>query len=362
MKHILFPVHVDPVKPLNPSHVRHLLYADFLYTMRKRFGVPVEYCYNRLAVDVDNQVIKLSEFLKKNADDFQLSDGISVGLAYIDMATRGFIVDDQTLFARRPQLEQSLEGHEYYQYILPEWSRQHQLLGMFNPGLLKPKKFARTVQETLDDLKTLEVIFDARDEDGNVYLDFSNLGLRLRKITSHEEYGYNYLFIALRRLLSVVNPGDVVEFMYDPECASDFLLLAKVVERLGAKAILRPTARVSINGKVASARKGGWQGFALSDILSRFEQQYLPEEIGLGLRLYFLAFNSPKVTMNFEYDALQKCIEKAVAIRSRYGTCELKDLPMVEGRFRNPAAISNMQEWYRTLDPQTNLNSSVHVL
>jgi len=332
-----------------------------LYTMRKKSNVEVKYLYNRLAVDVDNQVIKLGEYLLRK-EYKGLADGISVGKAYIEMASQEYTISELTSQNRRRELESTLVGHEYYQYILPEWGRQHQLLGMYDPGLFTPQKFSITYDELLYELETLGVVLDARSSDGNIYLDFSNRGLRLRKITTANEFGYNYLFTALRRLVPVVNPGDVVEFIFDPECASDFLLLGCVIEEIGGTVLYRPTARIAIQGKIASARKGGWEGYALADIISYFEQLYPPEVIALGLRLYLLAFNSQKKTLNFSYGDLQKAIDKATRIQAEYGTCAVSELPIAENRFKNPSAMASMQEWYRALSRNDQITQDIKLL
>jgi len=361
MKYFLFPVQIDPTKPLNPSHIRHLLYVDFLYKMRKACNVDVDYLYNRLAFDVDNQVIKLGEYLR-GRENSDLSDGISVGKAYIEMSSRNYSISEERMQTRRQELESSLAGHEYYKYILPEWKSQYKLLGMYDPGLYTPEKFLITHEELLRELKKLDVVLDARSSDGNIYLDFSNYGLRLRKISSANVFGYNYMFIALRRLVPVVNPGDMMELVFDPECTSDFLTIGRVLEKLGCTVICRPTARVAIQGKVASARKGGWEGHTLTDIVRQFEPRYTPEIISLGLRLYLLVYNSQKVVLNFSYDELQKSINKAVRIQEEYGTCDVTELASLEEQSKNPELISSMQVWYRTLKPKARINSNVKFL
>lgn len=324
MKTYLVPVHVDPVKPMNPSHLRHILYVDFLYRQFKALGHDVVYLYNRVYFDVSNQVVKLAKFLESRKSKVETS--LDIGLQYIQMTSERFEIDADTLYEERAQQQTHLHGYPYYSILLEDWKREHELLDVFDPGFRSPRRIRLTVQEVSTVLNDLGVIFDARRIDGNIYLDLTPEGLPMRKIIGVNEYSYNYLFIVLRELFEYVKKGDEVYFVFDPDLSLDYELLKRVLKKYGCHVFNLTTSRISLGGKIQSARKGGWQGYTTEDILHRYTPRFSSNSIGLAIRHYLLAKNAVHKQFDFSYDEFEKSFEFAQAVEKKYGSLSFSEL------------------------------------
>ncbi len=151
MRYVVYPIHIAPTKPLNPTHVRHLLYTDMAYKGLLKNGCEAIYAYNRMSMDVTTQVLKLSEYLRESGLDCKrLQHADEVGNLYVEMTNNEFELPMKKVIALRKDLEESTSGHAYYRAILPEWIDQHRFLNMFDPGLDKAERYNVTMPQLIE--------------------------------------------------------------------------------------------------------------------------------------------------------------------------------------------------------------------
>lgn len=320
MRYIVTPIHITPTKPLNPTHVRHLLYTDALYKGLLLQGYEAIYLYERMGMDVSTQVVKLSKFLQ----DRQPSDELEVGQEYVRMNREEFELTEEQILAERISLEQTAQGHKYYDAILPSWKKQHEFLNMYTPDLDNSRKFDVSVAEVIEELKKLGVILDGRKEGEKIYLDFTQEGMRLRVLCSGNMLDYNYILEQLREIFGMRREGDVYVFIFDNELQQDYQLICKILELMGHKTVRIETNRILINGSKQSSRNGGWEEFTLQKVLDRYQDlDYTREEISLGLRMYYFV----AVPASFDYPTLDKYMKKTKSILGKLTEIPLGQLP-----------------------------------
>jgi len=167
---------------------------------------------------------------------------------------------------------------------------------------------------------------DLRVHGGPVYVDATRFGLPLRQIMSADGRP-NYLACALRDLVPLAPKHDETVLLYDRELEPDYLLLHRVLAQLGATVWRVPIGRVPIDGRITSARHGGWHDHAaaaLLDAAGGFDDAALR----LGMRLYFIAMLGPGSTDSFRHELLHRWLNRAGRL-----------LAGISGRGRAPAEV-----------------------
>lgn len=347
-KKIIVPIHISPCKPFNPSHMLHLLVSDMIFKVARflHSDTHVEYHYNRTDIDTSWQVIKLHLFLQnkfKNSFYFQEKCDHWLGEQYIECHRENFNPTENEVMLHKQHAEESLEGFPYYQSILPNWKKQHDILAIHDPGFFTPKQYQLTEEELYLLLNKKGLLLDARRAGGGVYLDVSQEGLFLKRLSANNQYTYNQYASLLRSLLPKINSGDQIVFIYDDEVDNDFTILQKVVEAFGARVETVVTSRIEMGGKKVSSRNGGWEAYTLQKALDRYTQEYSHNECRLGFRLYYLnhftrVLRSFKNNL-FAWESFDEYMKKAKTLLSetqsadRTPNKELKELIQKERMF-----------------------------
>jgi hypothetical protein len=125
----------------------------------------------------------------------------------------------------------------------------------------------------------------------------------------------NYLACALRELLPLAASYDEIVLLYDRELEPDYLLLARVLEPLGALVHRVSLGRVPIEGRIRSARHGDWRGHTAGALLDAASGQD-SDVLRLGMRLYFIATLGPGDQESFRGDLLRRCLKRAERLLS----------------------------------------------
>ncbi|MFJ9820779.1 hypothetical protein ACIRU3_37050 [Streptomyces sp. NPDC101151] len=314
---LLAPVTVTPSKPLTPSHLKGLFWADVLY--RASAGLTeVTYRYSPTTYFPTEQVVGFWEFLDRTEGDTDYSGATEadIGELYVrHRAQAGRPGAD----ALRPYLEAVEAGdwvHPASRQILRLWSGHYARLGLYDPGLLEHRPPGLALEEMIERLAARGVVLDQRRWGGPVYLDLSADGMPLRRIVTADGRP-NYLACALRELLPLAEAHDEVVFLYDRDLDPDYRLLERVLSGPRTAVHRIPIGRVPIDGRITSARHGDWHNHTVDALLDRFGPGRADPATRLGLRLYFLAVLGPGDQESFRADLLAKSRTRATRLLER---------------------------------------------
>jgi hypothetical protein len=340
---LLAPITVTPSKPLTPSHLKGLLWTDVMY--RASSGLAdVTYRYSPTTYHLTEQTLGFWEYLDRTVGDADYS-GLSeeqVGEMYVGYRAQQEKTGAQAL---RPYAE-AVEGHGWVHpagaRILELWTAHYARLGMHDPGLLAHQPPALGTEEAIEQLSALGFCLDLRACGGPVYLDATRHGLPLRQIV--DSHGRpNYLACMMRELLPLAPSFDEVVLLYDRELEADYHL----VERVLATAASTPAAggrapsvrrvvlgRVPIDGRIRSARHGGWQGHTVGALLEEVGEECDEPVLRLGMRLYFIATLGAGQHESFRRDVLRQSLARASRLLSDGREPDPATVPEVLARHR----------------------------
>ena len=144
------------------------------------------------------------------------------------------------------------------------------------------------IDAVIDRLCAVGMCLDLRAHGGPVYLDATRHGLPLRQIVAADGRP-NYLACALRELVALAGEHDEIVLLYDAGLEADYLLLHRVLTRLGADG---PSGRARPGADRRpdpSARHGDWRGHTAGALRAALGQEHGQAAVRLGLRLYFIA-------------------------------------------------------------------------
>ncbi|MFG3497325.1 hypothetical protein [Streptomyces sp. NPDC047928] len=308
---LLAPVTVTPSKPLTPSHLKGLLWTDVMYRATAHLA-DVTYRYSHTTYHPTEQTLGFWEFLDRvngDADYTSLSEE-DIGELYVRY--RAEDGPRPAADALRPYAEAAEQGwvHPAGARVLALWAGHYERLGMHDPGLRAYQPPGLGLDEMIDRLVSSGLGLDQRDVGGPVYLDATRYGLPLRRIVSPSGRP-NYLACALRELLPLAPDYDEVVMLYDRELDPDYQLLERVVSAAGPAVRRVPIGRVPIEGRITSARHGGWHGHTVGALLRSAGDGYAPPVLRLGMRLYFIATLGPGQRQSFRHDLLHQCLRRA---------------------------------------------------
>ncbi|NKY13398.1 hypothetical protein HGA06_04200 [Streptomyces somaliensis DSM 40738] len=316
---MLAPVTVTPTKPLTPSHLKGLLWTDVMF----RATVPlaeVTYRYSHTTYHVTEQTVGFWEYLDRTrgeTDYAQLSEE-EIGELYVRHRAEEQPQGAQALRPYRDAVEHSGWTHPASRRLLELWAGHYERLGMHDPGLQAHQPPGLALEEMVGRLAATGLLLDQRDWGGPVYLDLTRYGMPLRRIITSDGRP-NYLACALRELVPLAPWYDEVVLLYDRELDTDYQMLNRVLTRFGPTVRRVPLGRVPIDGRIASARHGGWRGHTAGVLLGEAAETCGDdtEALRLGMRLYFVATLGPGQRESFRHDLLRNCLTTAARLLER---------------------------------------------
>ncbi|MEV6591005.1 hypothetical protein [Streptomyces acidicola] len=331
---LLAPITVTPSKPLTPSHLKGLLWTDVMY--RASSGLAdVTYRYSPTTYHLTEQTLGFWEYLDRTVGDADYS-GLSeeqVGEMYVGYRAQQ---EKAGAAALRPYAE-AVETHGWVHpagaRVLELWAAHYARLGMHDPGLLAHQPPALDAEESVERLSALGFCLDLRACGGPVYLDATRYGLPLRQIV--DSHGRpNYLACMMRELLPLAPSFDEVVLLYDRELEADYHLVERVLVATGTTVRRVVLGRVPIDGRIRSARHGGWQGHTVDALLDEVGEGCDEAVLRLGMRLYFIAVLGTGQQQSFRKDVLRQSLARATRLLS-------------DGRSTDPAAVPEVLARHR---------------
>lgn len=316
-KVLLAPVTVTPSKPLTPSHLKGLLWMDVMYRATAQLA-HTTYRYSPTTYHATEQTLGFWEFLDRTQGDtdYTTLGEEEIGALYVLHRAEGRRPTAQELRPYAEAAEHNGWVHPVAARVLRIWRDHYARLGMHDPGLTVHQPPGLGLDETIDLLVSHGLGLDQRGCGGPVYLDATRFGLPLRQIVTPEGRP-NYLACALRELMALAPGYDEVVLAYDRELDPDYQLLERAVASLGPTVRRVPLGRVPINGKIASARHGGWRGHTVDALLGSVADGFAPAARRLGMRLYFIAALGPGDQQSFRPELLRKCLTRAEQLIGR---------------------------------------------
>jgi len=349
---LLAPVTVTPTKPLSPSHLKGLLWADVLFRAT-RLVSDIQFRYRPASYHVTEQTLGFWVFLDSHLGDVDYRELSETDLG--DLYVRFRAQDSRPADARLGQYQEAVEEsgfvHPSAERILSIWKDQYSVLGMYDPGLTAPASPRLEVAGLIERLEDVAMCLDLRRIGGAVYADASRYGMPLRQIL--DETGRpNYLACALRELLALSDGRDQIVLMHDPELTADYVLLARIVGEVSGVEVHRlGVGRVPIEGRIGSARSGNWKDVDAASLLRRVSDQHDTDAVRLGCRLYFLATLGAESKQSFDWDALFHCIRRAERLLARapddYGGRDQAALAAEVARHRDLSGSAGWIDPYR---------------
>jgi hypothetical protein len=316
---LLAPIPVFPCKPLTPTHVKGLLWMDVMYRATAQL-LGVTYRYSLTTYHPTVQNLAFWEFLDRTQGDRDYSSlsGAEIGDLYVRHRHEDTTAPVDALATYAQAVERSGWVHPAATRILEEWAGHYRRLGIHDPGLLAHQPPSLPLEELVRRLSSAGLAVDHRQHGGPAFLDGTRFGLPLRKIVTEDGHA-NYLACALRELLPLCEEHDAVVLAHDPELHGDYQLLQRVLATTGTAVHRLCMGRVPIEGKILSARHGGWHDHTVDAVLRSVAADHAPEAVRLGFRLYFIGSLGPGDGQSFRHDLLRKCLTRAERLLARTG-------------------------------------------
>ena len=367
---LVAPVTVTPSKPLTPSHLKGLFWTDVMYRATAHLA-DVTYRYSHTTYFPTEQTLGFWWFLDRTHGDPDYS-GLSeedIGELYVQYRASGKTPDAEQLRPYAEAVEHCGWVHPASARVLRVWAGHYARLGLHDPGLQTHQPPGLGLEAAIEELARSGMVLDQREYGGPVYLDATRFGLPLRKIVSADGRP-NYLACALRELLPLVPGHDEVVLLYDGELDPDYQLLERALGHSGAAVRRVPIGRVPIDGRITSARHGGWHAYTAGALLKSLGEEYGPDVSRLGMRLYFVALLGPGCRESFRFDLLRQSMGRARRLLERSQEAEPhedKGLGEVLGRHRrnhvyiDPYRLTSSLLGRRRTAPDAELLSGVFI-
>jgi hypothetical protein len=293
-----------------------MLWVDVMQKTTAQFA-DVDCLYSHLTANGSEQTVGFWEFLDREAGDadFSVHSEQEIGELYLRYHS-------QTSKPSHSALSPYLRAVENRSWVHPVSKRLHQIwsahaaaLRVHDPGLICDKWSAMPVEALIQRLAECDLCVDLRSKGGALYLDLTAEGIPLRQVITTEGHS-NYLISLLRELVPQIQSYDHLILIHDRELHADYLLLQRILMRLGASVDRVPISRVAIDGVVQSTRHGGWQGYTASDLTSNLMKVADLPSIRLGMRLYFIATLGKGKPGSFNIGLLERAVRRAKSLIS----------------------------------------------
>jgi len=319
-KVLLAPVTITPTKPLSPSHLKGLLWTDVMFRATSQVADVTYRCSHTTYHPVE-QTVGFWEYLDRTQGDTDYSacTDEEIGQLYVRYRADARPAEYAALRPYLDAIENAGWVHPASRRMLDLWSDQYARLGLHDPGLHAHAPPEIGVEEMIGWLGGLDMCLDLRDNGGPVFLDLTSDGMALRRIVDAAGKA-NYVACALRELMPLAAKYDEIVLLYDRELEPDYLLLQRVLSRLGTRAHRIALGRVPIDGQIRSARYGGRRDHSVDALLAVHDDERV---VRLGLRLYFIAMHGPGSHESFRPDLLRRWMTRTQRLLA--GAAEQRD-------------------------------------
>lgn len=315
------PVGITPTKPLTPSHLKGLLLLDSLHKIGSTF-TKTGVWHNRRTWDTSLQTIRFWIFLDNfhPLADYKSLTEIEIGDLYVECFQSKVLPTENEVAYYIYLVEQEGYVHPASQRIIEVWGHTFDVLGLDNSALLHSTSFCLSQQELLERLQAKNLLLDQRHFGGPVFLDMTSQGQQLRTLIS--EHGTpNYLIAILRDLLAHAKDCKSICLYHDAGVERDYVLLEKILKNFDICCQRTSFSRVPVQGRVVSAKNGGWHNYTAGTLLERVASGYSRTEIRLGFRLYFLHSIGLKNPKTYTDDGLKDSLMSARKILHEIEDC-----------------------------------------
>lgn len=311
MQATYFPVGITPTKPLTSTHVRGLLHLDALVRLHKKVHA-VSLAHNRRLWDLSQQTLGFWDYLNQVKGDELDVDKTSeneIGLLYLEYARSGYQASTSRLSALWGAVRDDGYVHPLSAALLRYWIPQLEFIGVDSHSLLHGASPASSIDELTAELKYCDMLLDHRSMGGALYVDQTAYGVAPRTLISAEGLP-NYLLGLLCDALHIARSGNPIFLFHDSSVERDFIIIEKFLIARGSCVKRINFPRVTIEGKPLSFREGGGL-YTLSEILMRYKNGFDRREIRLALRIFFLHRQGIKKAFDFDWSALDQCMDQA---------------------------------------------------
>lgn len=325
MSTLYAPVGITPTKPLTPSHLKGLLFFDCIRRLESLLGTGVVW-HNRRPWDISLQTLRFWAYLDATApgQDYTLLSEADIGLRYMQCFQSDTVPQQPVLERYIQRIESEGYVHPSSVRVLDLWRGVFDVLGLDGAALVCSEPFLESQQGVLDRLAGLGLLLDQRSCGGAVFLDLTDQGQALRSLVSEQGLP-NYLMAILRDIWARAADHTEICLYHDIGVERDYVLLERLLQLSGVSTRRIAFNRVAVEGKVLSARQGGWQYFTAADILQRVAGGYSAPEIRLGFLLYFLFDDGIRRPKNYSDAGLAQALLRAREILCSVpegGSCE----------------------------------------
>jgi hypothetical protein len=325
---LVAPVTVTPSKPLGPSHLKGLFWTDVLVRATAQLA-DVTYRYSPTTYHPTEQTLAFWEYLDRTLGDadYSVMSEEDIGEHYVSFRAAAGAASAGALRPYAQAVELHGWTHPAGTRVLELWREQYAALGLHDPGLTAHQPPAMGLDEVIAHLCARGMCLDLRGDGGPVYLDATRHGLPLRQIAAADGRP-NYMACALRELVPLGPEYDEVVLLCDRELERDYHLLQVVLSELGHTVHRIALGRVPIEGRIQSARHGGWRDTSARTLLDTIGAGAGDAAVRLGMRLYFIAVLGPGQHQSFRLDLLRQCLHRAERLLS--GGRTVDPAPVVE--------------------------------
>ena len=328
---VVAPVTITPTKPLTPTHIKGLIWADVLVKASAHVR-KVRLVWNNRMATITAQSTAFWRYLDLTEPDTDWSgeSETRIGERYVTFHAKS----DET--NPRAALEGYLARADEAGWIHPAglrmldlWRAELQLLGIRVPGLTEDRPLATSARTMVGVLAERGLLIDHRRFGGPVYLDGARWGMPLRQLIGGDGLP-NYLLPILRELIPMIRPDRAFLLIHDDGLTADYLLLERVLTEFGARMARLALSRVPVNGETRSSRYGGWSGTTLADLSSTSGTAGLAA-YRLGMRLYFAGALHQNSAQPFRMPLLRRCVGRAARLldRAPVDSCEESERRLV---------------------------------
>ncbi len=313
-KHItIAPVSITPTKPLVPSHYKSLIWLDVLIKCLSEVH-DVTLLNNRVLSFLNLQTMNFWHYLDHVLPEASYTDKpeLWIGKHYVASNSRlvGEGMPEDGFDQYKAKIERDGWMHPSASRLFDIWTGNCAQLNISASLIAKDRPLDLTTDALLTILADMNCILDLREIGGEVYIDFTDEGIPLRKlvdVTGTE----NYFAGILRSLVPVAEHTDSIYLLCDEQLSADYWILVKILTRLGVHATRVTLGRVPLDGQVQSSRHGGWEQYLFDGFAEPLLQSFPQRAFSLGMRFYFVCVLGQSEGISFSVDRLKVCVQKA---------------------------------------------------